>query len=137
MQVRPAALGVAAIAVTLAAAFSALSRRSAQSHLVKAAALAQATAMAAAAVLCVFMAAVYLVLGCDESCDSSSGQWWESSGAWQWSAQFALAAVTLAGLVAAAVQTARGRQVPATIAMGGSVVCFAAWTILIAPALSG
>ncbi len=132
---RPGALGAAAVALALGGAFAALSRLSAESRVAKSGALTQALAMATAAVVALFVAAVYLALGCDERCDRSSGQWWDSADAWQWSGQFALAAAATAGCVTAAFQTARGRHTRAVTVMTVSVVCFAGWTILIAPAL--
>ena len=79
-----------------------------------------------------FLAFYFFALECDESCDDRSSLWMDDPDAWQWDAQFALAAAAVAaGLAGALLLFRREGRTGAWLFGAGVVGClaWAAWMI--------
>jgi hypothetical protein len=89
--------------------------------------------LVAPAVLGVLFSAVLLLLGCDESCEDGSGQWWHTDGAWQWWGQFAATVLGTIALVATFIALLREHYRAALALMTLAAACFGAWAAFLAP----
>lgn len=85
------------------------------------------------------LALILLGLKCDESCDENLtpearwGEWWHTLDAWQWKAQFGLAAAAFVAAVATVALPLTGKHRAAIVAVVLGVAVFCAWALLVAP----
>jgi hypothetical protein len=132
--------GLVLLAAAAVALFWRLSSLASEGHeAARQVAIAETAVLLIPAAFGLFLAWIFWGLRCDESCDESyvpsarSGEWWHTTDAWQWSAQFGVALIGTAAIVAALVYTVRRRHDRAPIALATAGICFGAWAVLLAP----
>jgi hypothetical protein len=82
--------------------------------------------------------ALYLAAArCDESCDERPGEWWHTTDAWQWWAQFGAALLGSAAILAAVVLIATCHHRRASAAMVAAAAFYGAWAAFLAPLGNG
>jgi hypothetical protein len=99
----------------------------------------EASLFVAGTVFAALFSLLLAAMRCDESCDENlvpearSGEWWHTLDAWQWNVQLILA---LAALLATAVGLGLviGKRYRAALfAVGGGLLLFCGWALLLAP----